>query len=70
MTLKENLKNVPLQTRLQIIEEIRKQRGLDYLITPPFRDTIDCFFPYSATKKGHAYWQKRAAKINAYLNRP
>lgn len=68
MTLKEKLKKVPLQTRLQLIEEIRKRRGLAYLNEAAYY-TVGGMIAYSDTRQGLDYWHTRSEKIDKLLNK-
>jgi len=70
-SLKEKLKKVPLQTRLQIMEEIRKSGCIGFvkrlntkLIT---EESTGGLFSWSNTRKGFDYWLDRSLKIDRCL---
>jgi hypothetical protein len=54
-TVREILKSLPLQKRLQAIENIRLQKGLDYLNYVSITG-LSGFFIFDKTRQGHIYW--------------
>ena len=56
-TVREILKRLPLQKRLQATENIRRQRGMGYLNDIPF-GKFNGFFTFDYTRQGHRYWWK------------
>jgi len=61
-TRREYMKALPLQKRLQAIENIRRNRGLKGLLNeildeiPRTESVLSGTFVYGWTKQGHDYW--------------
>lgn len=59
MTRKEHLKKLPLQKRLQAMENIRKRESsfpfFEIVTDESHTDYVLCFI-YDKTRQGHEYW--------------
>jgi len=65
-TIKELLKKLPLQKRLQAIEIVRKRTGLAFLETLVKKEElISTLFIWEFTKQGHEYWENIQREYNA-----
>jgi hypothetical protein len=56
-TVREILKKLPLQKRLQAIENVRRQNGLAYLDLCALSG-LSGFFNFDYSRQGHVYWWK------------
>lgn len=60
MTRKEHLQKLPLQKRLQAMENIRRASGFFWINREvpdhAIKDLLSGLFVFSETKEGHRYW--------------
>jgi hypothetical protein len=63
MTIREILKRLPLQVRLEAMEELRKSTGFFYIDIETNCIDLSCCFVWERSRRGFSYWKNINSKF-------